>query len=59
MTRNKHLAVLASLSALHYDRPREMQAVLKDYQPQDNIEGMWAAYQPSRDFPNSIWLETR
>jgi hypothetical protein len=59
MTGNKHLSTLASLSALHYNRPREMQSVLKDYEPQDNIEGMWASYQPSRDFPNSIWLETR
>ena len=59
LTGNKRLSVLASLSALHYDRPIEMQRVLKDYEPQDNIEGTWASYQPSRDFPSSIWLETR
>jgi predicted O-methyltransferase YrrM len=56
---NTRLSVLASLSALHYDRPREMQRVLKDYEPQDNVEGMWASYPPPGDFPSSIWLETR
>jgi hypothetical protein len=56
---NARLSVLASLSALHYDRSREMKSVLRDYDPQDNMEGMWASYLPPGDFPSSIWLETR
>jgi hypothetical protein len=56
---NTRLSVLASLSALHYDRSREMKSLLKDYEPQDNIEGMWASYPPAGDFPSSIWLQTR
>jgi hypothetical protein len=56
---NKHLCVLSSLSALHYERAREMKALLADYEPQANIDGMWASYPPQGDFPDSIWLKTR
>jgi hypothetical protein len=59
LTGNQRLAVLSSLSALHYDRPREMKSLLTDYEPQANIDGMWASYPAQGDFPHSIWLETR
>lgn len=58
LTGNEHMSVLASLSALHYDRPQEMKSLLTDYEPQANSEGMWASYPPQGDFPDSIWLET-
>jgi hypothetical protein len=59
LTGNKRLSVLSSLSALHYDRPAEMKMLLADYEPQANVEGMWASYPPHGDFPHSIWLVTR
>jgi hypothetical protein len=59
LTENKRLSVLSSLSALHYDRPREMKRLLADYEPQANMDGMWASYPALGDFPDSIWLETR
>jgi len=59
LTGNRRISVLSSLSALHYDRPREMKSVLTDYEPQANIDGMWASYPPKGDFPDSIWLETQ
>jgi hypothetical protein len=59
LTENKHLAVLGSLSALHYDRTHEMKSLLNDYEPQANINGLCPAYPPKGHAPNSIWLETR
>jgi hypothetical protein len=59
LTGNKRLAVLSSLAALHYDHPLEMKSLLSDYEPQANVDGMWASYPARGDFPHSIWLETR
>jgi len=59
LTDNKRIAVLGSLSALHYDRPREMKLLLADYEPQTNINGLFSSYPPIGHAPNSIWLETR
>jgi hypothetical protein len=59
LTGNTRLAVLGSLSALHYDRPREMKSFLTDYEPQASIDGLFTSYPPIGHAPNSIWLETR
>lgn len=58
LTDNRRLQVLASLSALHYDRPAELQCLFSDYRPQDNREGLCPHYPPKGDFPNSLWLQT-
>jgi len=56
---NHNLSVRCSLSALHYDRPEEMAALLTDYQPQANIEGLRAdENREGHFFPNSLWLQT-
>ena len=55
---NPHLAVLACLSALHYDRTEKVAGVLWDYRPQANFEGLCTAYPPRGDFPCSLWLRT-
>jgi hypothetical protein len=59
LTGNDHLQVLACLSALHYDRTKRLQSLLKDYRPQGNDQGL----QPSGrkiqgHFPASIWLRS-
>jgi hypothetical protein len=57
---NGGLSVLASLSALHYDRSRELRALLSDYQPQVNEEGLRpGGAAPTGHFPSSLWLRTR
>jgi predicted O-methyltransferase YrrM len=59
MTSNPQLSVLAGLSALHYDRPKELQALLKDYQPQANEEGLNPnGATPDGHFPSSLWLRS-
>lgn len=55
---NPRLRVLASLSALHYDRPGPLGAILPDYRPQANIEGVPPAAGSPGHFPNSAWLTT-
>jgi hypothetical protein len=59
LTGNQRLWVLSSLSALHYDRPREMKSLLADYEPEANIDGLCPSYPPTGHSPDSIWLETR
>ncbi|MGB2886307.1 MAG: class I SAM-dependent methyltransferase [Candidatus Acidiferrales bacterium] len=58
LTDNKRLSILASLSALHYDRTREMKRLLSDYEPQANIEGLCPSYPVKGHFPSSTWLLT-
>jgi hypothetical protein len=59
MTGNKQLSVLVSLAALHYDRTRELQALLSDYQPQANEEGLHVSADSLQGhFPSSLWLRT-
>ena len=60
LTANDRLQVLACLSALHYDRSREMQEILADYLPQANDRGLQPASAPLEGhFPSSLWLSTR
>jgi hypothetical protein len=40
LTNSSHLQVLASLSALHCERPAELHSLLSDYQPQENRQGL-------------------
>lgn len=56
---NEHLSVLAALSALHYDRPRELKNLLPDYDPDGNFEGLSSRYPLKGHAPSSIWLQTR
>jgi predicted O-methyltransferase YrrM len=58
LTNNEHLSVLASLSALHYDRTQELARIASDYQPQANFEGLAVDFPAKGHFPNSLWLRT-
>jgi predicted O-methyltransferase YrrM len=58
LTGNSRLSVLASLSALHYDRSQQMKRLLSDYEPQGNIEGLCPSYPVKGYFPSSTWLLT-
>jgi predicted O-methyltransferase YrrM len=67
LAHNPRLQVLAALSALHYDRRSELRAVLSDYAPQADREGLPAngdvadaTAQPAEQqhFPCSLWLVT-
>lgn len=58
LTQNAHLAVLSSLSALHYDRPQELVELVSDYKPQASFQGLCLSYPPEGHFPNSIWVQT-
>jgi len=55
---NRRLSVLCCQSALHYDRPREMSEILRDYRPQANFEGLAGSDRPKKHFPSSLWLRT-
>jgi hypothetical protein len=55
---NQHMSVLACLSALHYDRTDKLVALLSDYQPQSNSEGLCVSFPAVGHFPNSLWLRT-
>lgn len=59
ITNNCRLSVLTCLSALHYDRSKELQAVTSDYRPQASEQGLRldAAVQKGH-FPSSLWLLT-
>ena len=57
LTDNERLEVACCLSALHHDRPAELQAVLSDYRPQPMSAGLEAV--PEGHFPSSLWLRTR
>ena len=58
LTNNRHLDVRCCLSALHYDRPAELKALLRDYRPQDNVEGLGIGDTRNKHFPSSLWLQT-
>ena len=55
---NQHLAVLACLSALHYDRTDKLIALLSDYQPQSNSDGLCVSFPAKGHFPAGLWLRT-
>jgi hypothetical protein len=57
---NTRLKVLAAESALHYDRRERMCALLADYDPQPDREGVPASGHAGnqRHFPSSLWLIT-
>ena len=58
LTNNSRLSVLCCQSALHYDRPREMMEILRDYRPQANFDGLSGSDRPKKHFPSSLWLKT-
>ena len=58
LTHNPKLQVLASLSALQYDRPNELKSILTDYQPQANVEGLRPSPSAPGHFPSSLWLQS-
>lgn len=57
LTYNKHMRVLASMSALHYDRSSQLRELFPEYHPgrlsQDGIGREAGAH-----FPSSLWLQT-
>jgi hypothetical protein len=55
---NAGLEVLCCLSALHYDVPERLAAILKDYVPQANNEGLRPSPRAPGHFPSSLWLRT-
>jgi hypothetical protein len=55
---NSHLSVECCMSALHYDRPKEMAGLLTNYRPQANVEGLRADKKGKGHFPCSLWLRT-
>jgi hypothetical protein len=55
---NARLSAQCCLSALHYDRPKEMAELLTDYRPQANVEGLRADKAGKGHFPCSLWLRT-
>ncbi|MGA2000616.1 MAG: class I SAM-dependent methyltransferase [Terriglobales bacterium] len=58
MVNNQKLKTLCCLSALHYDRTQQMRALLPDYLPQANDEGLEPAPSAPGHFPSSLWLQT-
>lgn len=60
MTHNDRLSVLASLSALHYQRTEELKALFSDYRPQPDDSGLHTKFPAAgTHFPSSLWLRTR
>lgn len=55
---NKHLSVLAALSALHYDRQTQLMNLFPDYDPEANCEGLSPSFPRQGHFPCSIWMKT-
>jgi Methyltransferase domain len=56
LTRNEHLSVRCSLAALHYDETDALAAMLRDYRPQANRQGLRLS--SDGHYPSSIWLQT-
>ncbi len=56
LTNNARLSILACLSGLHYDCPERLRAIMSDYRPQANQEGLPAPDAAPDHFPSSIWL---
>jgi hypothetical protein len=70
LAHNPHLGVLAAESALHYDRRERMRALLPDYRPEEDRDGIPVSRIDFRSgrgvsdtgnghFPSSLWLVTR
>jgi hypothetical protein len=55
LTGNPRLGVLASLSALHHDRPDVLRAAFPEYQPMPVAAGI--ATEPGGHFPSPLWLQ--
>jgi predicted O-methyltransferase YrrM len=55
---NAQFSVLACLSALHYDRSRQLRDLLPDYRPRPGFEGLDDPLAPEGHFPASLWLKT-
>jgi hypothetical protein len=59
LTGNERLEVLCCLSALHYERRRQLHELFPDYDPQGElVDGLGDPDRPG-DFPSSLWLRTR
>jgi Methyltransferase domain len=58
LTENRRLTVLASLSALYYDRTEELRTILSDFKPQPTVYGLCPSHTLAGHAPNSIWLQT-
>jgi predicted O-methyltransferase YrrM len=58
LTDNPRLSIQTCLSGLHYDCPDQLQAIMSDYRPQANQEGLPASDSTPGHFPSSIWLLT-
>ena len=56
---HSQLRVLCSLSALHYDRSKELAAALTDYAPQPAVSEGLAEPDAPGHFPSSIYLQTQ
>jgi hypothetical protein len=54
---NTRYKILFALSMLHYERRREMQSVLPEYNPESDWRGMRVGeYDHAKHFPSSLWL---
>lgn len=54
---NKQFMVRACLSALHHERPQELQALVSWYLPQSHSNGLKRS-RTKRHFPSSVYLES-
>jgi predicted O-methyltransferase YrrM len=52
---NPRYTIRASLSMLHYARPRELQALFPEYRPAQNADGLQVS--PDGHFPSALYLE--
>jgi hypothetical protein len=57
LANNSHLSVLVALSLLHYDRPKELQQIFPEYEPQPDKDGL-SEPGAAGHFPSSIYLLT-
>lgn len=54
---NSRYKILFALSMLHYERRREMQGILPEYNPESDWRGMRQGdYDDAKHFPSSLWL---
>ena len=54
---NRGLRVACCLSALHYDAAGDLEILLSDYIPQNNVSGGLAHLEGHGHFPASLWVE--
>jgi hypothetical protein len=59
LTGNPHLKVLASMSALHHTRSRELNAIFSQYRPHVMPSGLFVGDVEASYFPSSLWLTTQ